>query len=568
MQRKKQLYFKLFRMYTAIVCAAVLVLAVYFAFAFRRNLLEARAEDAGAVCQRVTEYLQEEKETSDYLYNNLYRTPQEMNDLLAYLELSSQDYWSRRLDHYAASGSLSYASIETFLNDAFEMNKRLMRIELISYSTMDMTVCEKRAMIPGKDGKQRLEALTAGKLALNEIVFQREVRDPDTLQAKGSIVFVFDGKGAIPLKSEKWMNLFVTRGYVHPVLNEKGFERWKTYLEGSQNGANMSTGHYRMFQNYVEEYQIYVFLNQIEASVLPVETLLMIVSIGILVLVASVLCVHVYIKRLTGRVGVILSGMDRVKTGDFSVQLETAQNGDELDMIAEDFNDMCDKLREHIRCRYVAEIERKNAKLEAWQSQINPHFLYNTLEAIRMKAICNGQREIGKMLYSMSVLFRSQLKEADWITVEQELAYCKQYLELFEYRYPDVFTYEIICPSALMECEVMKFILQPVLENYFVHGIRSQDKDNHLKIVVEQEAEKLRFRVIDNGRGMDAEEIERHNTELRRPLDHKFEKKSIGVNNVNRRIQAVYGEVYGIQMKPSLEGGLEVCITVGEREET
>ncbi len=568
MQRKKQLYFKLFRIYTAIVCTVVLVLVVYFALAFRHNLAETRTQDAGVICQRATEYLQDEKEIADYLYNTLYRTPQEMDDLIAYLELDAQAYWNRRLDHYAASGNLNHISFDTFLNSAFEMDKRLMRIELIGYPTMEMTICEKRARFSGRDGKQRLEELTTGKIAPNEIVFQREVRDPDTLEAKGSIVFVFDGRGALPTVRESWVDTFVTYRQVQPILNTEGFERRTAHLDQWQKDKITDTAAYKLFQTSVEDYQIYVFLDRIQAAVLPPETLLMIVGIGILVLVASIFCVHIYIKRLTGRVGGILSGMDRVKQGDFNARLETTQHGDELDMIAEDFNDMCDKLREHIRCRYLAEIERKNAELEAWQSQINPHFLYNTLEAIRMKAICNGQREIGKMLYSMSVLFRSQLKEADWITVEQELAYCRQYLELFEYRYPDLFTYEIVCPPELLTQQVMKFILQPILENYFIHGIRSQQTDNHLQIIVEQPAQTLCFRVIDNGRGMDAQEIAQQNEALRHALDHKFEKKSIGVNNVNRRIQAIYGDAYGIQMQAAAGGGLEVCIMVGEREET
>ena len=128
---------------------------------------------------------------------------------------------------------------------------------------------------------------------------------------------------------------------------------------------------------------------------------------------------------------------------------------------------MCRKLDAYIQKSYLAEIEKKNAQLQALQSQINPHFLYNTLEAIRMKAICNGDRDVGKMLYSMSVLFRSQLKDADWITIGQELDYCKQYLELFEYRYNGIFTYKIDCPVELLGIKVIKFILQPIVENYF-----------------------------------------------------------------------------------------------------
>ena len=139
-----------------------------------------------------------------------------------------------------------------------------------------------------------------------------------------------------------------------------------------------------------------------------------------------------------------------------------------------------------------------------------------------------------------------------------------------EYRDPNIFTYEIDCPHELSSCYVSKFLLQPILENYFIHGIRSKETDNHVRIVVRREHETLTFRVIDNGRGMEAADIAQRNEALRRALDDrndKFDKKSIGVNNVNRRIQAVYGEKYRIQMQQVPGGGLEVCITVGEREE-
>ena len=147
--------------------------------------------------------------------------------------------------------------------------------------------------------------------------------------------------------------------------------------------------------------------------------------------------------------------MNQVTTGDLSVRLKYQKKGDELDMISENFNEMCSRLQLYIQKSYLAEIERKNAQMQALQSQINPHFLYNTLEAIRMKAICNGEREVGKMLYSMVTLFRSQLKEADVITLGQELDYCKQYLELFEYRYQGQFQSKVECPV-----EVTKWLPQ------------------------------------------------------------------------------------------------------------
>ena len=178
-----------------------------------------------------------------------------------------------------------------------------------------------------------------------------------------------------------------------------------------------------------------------------------------------------------------------------------------------------------------------------------------------MKAICNGDRDVGKMLYSMSVLFRSQLKDADWITIGQELDYCKQYLELFEYRYNGIFTYEIDCPVELLGIKVIKFILQPIVENYFVHGIRCQDQDNRIFLKVRQKEEEIFFQITDNGIGIADSAVQKKNQELEQN-DYR-ETQSVGIENVNRRIKSVYGNEYGVTLYHGEGRGLSVMIRVG-----
>ena len=263
----------------------------------------------------------------------------------------------------------------------------------------------------------------------------------------------------------------------------------------------------------------------------------------------------------------ILGAMNRVTTGDFKVRLHTGKKEDELDMIADNFNGMCERLELYIEKSYLAEIERQNAQMQALQSQINPHFLYNTLEAIRMKAICNGDKEVGKMLYSMVVLFRSQLKEADVITLGQELDYCKQYLELFEYRYRGCFCSNVECPVELLPLPVVKFVLQPILENYFIHGIDRDRTDNLVRIYAGREGDTLYLYVEDNGRGMREDELEKKNRELRENAKTQKEKESIGIHNVNRRLKAAYGEKYGITLQKAEPKGLRVILAVGAGKE-
>lgn len=256
-------------------------------------------------------------------------------------------------------------------------------------------------------------------------------------------------------------------------------------------------------------YTAYTVLNISQASALSFRTLAMILAAGVAAAALGILGIGYYVRRLTARVDSILYAMNQVTTGNLQTRLKVNKKGDELDMVADQFNKMCEDLNLYIQKSYLAEIERKNAQMQALQSQINPHFLYNTLEAIRMKAICNGDREVGKMLYSMVTLFRSQLKEADVITLGQELDYCKQYMELFEYRYQGSFSSQVSCPVELLSIPIIKFVLQPVVENYFVHGIERDRKDNLVKIWAEAEGDVLYLYIQDNGRGMTQEEIEK-----------------------------------------------------------
>lgn len=178
-----------------------------------------------------------------------------------------------------------------------------------------------------------------------------------------------------------------------------------------------------------------------------------------------------------------------------------------------------------------------------------------------MKAICNGDREVGKMLYSLAVTFRAQIKEADIIVLAQELHYCKKYMELFEFRYQNQFKAIVECPEEYLQVRIIKFVLQPVIENYFIHGIRMKEQDNFVRIAVEkEEGTQGRYRIIveDNGKGMTEEAMAKKNRELEQDTMEKH--SSIGIANVNRRLKAVYGKECGIRLEARALRGLRVIL--------
>lgn len=499
----------------------------------------------------------------NYLYSELYREDQELRDVMAFLNLAPDEYQEYSLNEYAESNSPQYRGMRLFVTRAFEAYPQMESVELLSFDNQNLTTFfPENVVYPYKDGKKRLEQIQdENYVSEGKLEFVRTILNPEDMKQEGAFIFTFSCEEEMEELSSRlgYMDLLIAKNEKNLVYMSKEFEDWKELTQNDLQNSRISG--FDIYKEQQDVYQIYSILDRTAGASIPISAFLAVIGVGILIFGCGVFCINIYIKHLTDRVEVILSGMDQVTTGNLHVSLAVRENGDELDMISKNFNEMCRKLDAYIQKSYLAEIEKKNAQLQALQSQINPHFLYNTLEAIRMKAICNGDRDVGKMLYSMSVLFRSQLKDADWITIGQELDYCKQYLELFEYRYNGIFTYEIDCPVELLGIKVIKFILQPIVENYFVHGIRRQDQDNRIFLKVRQKEEEIFFQITDNGIGIADSAVQKKNQELEQN-DYR-ETQSVGIENVNRRIKSVYGNEYGVTLYHGEGRGLSVMIRVG-----
>lgn len=565
-KKTSQLYMKLFWIYTSIAIVIVSVLAGYFLTETRRSVVEWKEETADRICKETAQYIEDKALAADDMYMEIYRDKGILDDLLNYFEMEPEEYQKYRLDRYSASAAVQYGGVQEFIEDSFETYGALKKIELLSYEKKKLTTYHSQDIIfPYKDGTERLLEITEGYEQKEELQFVKEIRNPDNMKVTGCMVITFNCKGCFRgIENHRdYADVLLVKDYRNIICGDGNEELFREIMEEEERQDEISIAKHRVFWESAADYQVYVIVNNAKAAQIEGYKILAILGVSAAALAMGIFLINLYLRRLNSRVENIVQGMERVTTGDLQVRLYTNENRDELDIIAGRFNKMCEDLQNYIEKSYLAEIEAKNAELEALQSQINPHFLYNTLEAIRMRAICNGDREVGKMLYSMSVLFRSQLKEADWITIGQELDYCKQYLGLFEVRYQGNFKYEIECPVELMASKVIKFILQPILENYFVHGIRRQENDNVIGIHAEEKDGDVYFCVEDNGIGMEPDEITEKNRELRENREGRQDKKkAVGISNVNRRIKAVYGEDYGIRLKAGKNGGLEVIVHI------
>lgn len=566
MKGSRQLYNKLLFIYTFILVCTIAVLTLYFYTSTKNRFLEQNLNYTEMMSRSAASYLGDTSDIAEHIHEDLYKSNMEWKDALHYMTEEPSDYQQYRLNTYSENKTSEYNGIEEFFLDAFQAYGSLNHITLFSYERNEITEYTR----DGKSYRRKGDADFKKKLERGNLVeedsfaYLKEIREPTTMQAKGCMILRFENKRFESIQEY----------YSHAellVYNEAG-----TAVFDSANKHNMQdileADHKGTLENVLEAYvekvqegQYYAvsYLKKKQAAEVPFSIKIMILGVGIIVMILGEFFVRYHLQKLAKRLNRILNGMTQVMEGDLDVRISAEKNGDELDVISRCFNEMCINLDEHIKKRYLAEIEQKNAEMAALQSQINPHFLYNTLEAIRMKAICNGDREVGKMLYSLAVTFRAQIKEADVITLAQELHYSKKYMELFKFRYQNQFQSAVECPEEYLQVPVIKFVLQPVIENYFIHGIRMKEQDNFIRISVEKE-DGYRIIVEDNGKGMTEEEIEKKNKEL----IHDIMKKqgSIGISNVNRRLKAVYGKSYGIHMEARAGGGLRVILRFKPKE--
>ncbi|MCI8512381.1 MAG: sensor histidine kinase [Lachnospiraceae bacterium] len=231
------------------------------------------------------------------------------------------------------------------------------------------------------------------------------------------------------------------------------------------------------------------------------------------------------------------------------------------------------KMRDLMQSQYSLQLIEKQIEYSALQSQINPHFLYNTLEAIRSQALFNKQAEIAAMTEKLGRFFRYCISNReDIVTIQDELDNIRDYFFIQQYRFENRFSFDVLC-SAPLDKAIPKMTLQPIVENAIFHGLEQKRGRGAVTIQVIQTQCKFYITISDNGIGMSEEQVIRMNQKLQR-LEKQNKaaeayRKGIALTNVNNRIKLQFGEEYGLRVC-SVEGqgtDVEVCIPVMELRE-
>lgn len=263
--------------------------------------------------------------------------------------------------------------------------------------------------------------------------------------------------------------------------------------------------------------------------------------------------------------------MKSVQEGDFSVQFQV-KNRDEVGQLGTHFNRMIVRIDQLIRDIYEIEAKKQEAELQALQNQINPHFMYNTLESIRMTAELNDDADAADMIAILGKLLRYGISDPhEQVTLRDEIDHVKNYVELLNYRYPDRFRLEVDIPESeagrLMRLPVTKLILQPIVENAIYHGMDESKPAMHIRIGAERSGGTVAVRIRDDGTGMDAETLDKLNQSLSGVLpaaEQPSRVGGIGLRNVNERIKLHYGSAYGLKASSEQGSGTEIELLLPE----
>ena len=377
----------------------------------------------------------------------------------------------------------------------------------------------------------------------------------DLVQNEGEIVYLIDGKNKVLSSNrEDEIGSYIDKKIVECSNGEVYLN--ETYMMTSREVKNLGEG-VRLVHLYPQSLLIKKVMQGIRTYII----------LGIMLIVICLAAAVIIGLKSTRFLNEFIHAMESVRNRNYDVRIREYKNA-EIDSLGKAFNEMTDELRELIRNKYESQILLNEMEIRFLQHQMNPHFLFNVLLTIQIKAKRSGNETIYKMVSKLSALLRASIytNKVDRITVREELEYTEFYLYLQKMRFEDRFSYEIIVEDEkLKKCIMPKFIIEPIVENAVIHGIENIENEGAIRIVLKRTGEDLLVTVEDNGAGFDVKEyldsLERR--------EQGATREKIGLKNVDLRLRHIYGEEYKIKIESEINTGtiIYIKIPIEEREE-
>ena len=537
----------LLKFYAYIMVGIITTLGVTVSLVYWHNQRAETDRIAQLISSRLTAEVEDIYKRSTQWGKSLVENPAKLEGVYKYFSMSPSEYESWRLDNYFSN----------YIQVSLHRNVETLYLEHDALDQIDLVLNDYTTVFVSSKNKKGGEQVPADQYIASSQAIPVSLTDVTTGQDIGLAYIkinpalldsVVDNiQDTIPVAVQIYNPLgkvFYHRGDINPKDHSQWIVRDTAY--GYQIWVGIPT-------SYTVRTALFSFTWMISVAL-------------ILVLVLYLLLQRIF-RNYQKQVLDLVDTMEAISQGDSERRINVDTKEQELLLVAEMTNTMLDNMDKSIRDIYQLQLSQKDANMKALQAQINPHFMYNTMEFIRMYAVMQDQEELADIIYEFSSLLRNNISEEKETTIENELEFCRKYSYLCMVRYPKSIAYGFKIEPGLEEKVIPKFTLQPLVENYFVHGIDHKRKDNVISIKVRRVGEAVEIRVQDNGRGMEPSQLQRIQQMLshrdpREEVEESKGRQSIGIVNVHERFLLYFGDRYHIQITSEKGKGVLYTITI------
>lgn len=296
-------------------------------------------------------------------------------------------------------------------------------------------------------------------------------------------------------------------------------------------------------------------------------------SIISLSLFSALILILIFTNIFGNRIKKLSVQMQAAMTSDFNMDMiPSIEGNDEIGQLSADLGVMFSNIKKLVYEVYDMDlhqkklyIKQKDMQLKILINQINPHFMYNALETIRMKAYCRGEMDLAEIIKQFAIIMRRNLEASgEPVTLDSEMELVESYLQIQKFRFEDRINYKINIFADTTKYTILPFMLQPIVENAFVHGLENNDESGKIIITIEESLQFLIISVEDNGSGINEERLQEILKSFEDDSDDRG--KRIGLRNVYNRIKLYYGDAYGMSISSRYGNGTKVTIKLPEVE--
>lgn len=308
-------------------------------------------------------------------------------------------------------------------------------------------------------------------------------------------------------------------------------------------------------KTWIEKETAYAPVNMMLGILMLELFILMIISIGLAAFLSW---------RITRPMKKIEKAMQQIGEGNMDIIIH-GDDQDEMGVLAATLNSMSMNIKELMGQIHKDEEQKRYLELKAMQYQINPHFLYNTLDSIAMSARKNQDFTSEKMTLALSEFFRTSLSRGmEYVTIAEEMRYVQSYLEIQSMRFPDSVTWECVIENGIENELVLKFILQPLVENSLYHGLRDSGRKGHIRVHARVQNRDIIFSVTDSGVGMLPSQLKKVTEEINQKQisGKRICEGGFGLQNVQQRLRLVYGEKAGLVIESEWDEGTVITVII------